>query len=410
MSEQPTFTPIERLPQEELEGRIRRCRENLARFLPSAGGLLVMGTPNIYYMTGTSANGLLWLPLEGTPVLAVRKAMDRAKMESPLQAIVPFRSYKELGNIFASFGCPFTETIAADQGGVSWEQGRLLSERLAGYHIVPGDTVLARTRAVKSEWELVKIREACRCAHLGHMELAGHIRTGMSEYEIAQVLWNIFAKMGNNMVTHTGTPGAGMLLGHFCVGRDGNHPSAYDGPLGVKGVHPAVPVMGSLTDIWEKGQILSVDAGFVYDGYIADRTQTYFAGIESEIPAIVRKAQDACSAVLRETAAMLRPGGVPSEIYAKSLATAAKHGFADHFMGTGDNKVRFIGHGIGLTISEWPVCAYGFSEPLQAGMTMALEPKIGLPGIGMVGIENTYEITENGAVSLTGDDNDIMCV
>jgi Xaa-Pro aminopeptidase len=63
-----------------------------------------------------------------------------------------------------------------------------------------------------------------------------------------------------------------------------------------------------------------------------------------------------------------------------------------------------------LTISEWPICACGFSEPLQAGMTMALEPKIGLPGIGMVGIENTYEITKNGAVSLTGKNNDIICV
>lgn len=410
MPMQSNFTPVERLPMEEIETRHARCREILTRLFPSAGGLLVMGAPNIYYMTGTSANGLLWLPLEGTPVLAVRKAIDRAKMESPLSAIVPFRSYKELAKIFAGFGCPLPETIAADQAGISWEQGRLLSDRLSAHTILPADAALARTRALKSEWELVKMREACRCTHFGHMEIAKFIRTGMSEYEIGQVMWNIFAKLGNNMFTHTGTPGASMLLGHFCVGGNGNHPSAYDGPLGVKGVHPAVPVMGSRTAIWEKGQILSVDAGFVFDGYIADSTHTYFAGRENEIPAAVRKAQDACISVLDETAKMLRPGGVPSEIYAKSLEVAEKHGFAEHFMGVGDNKVRFIGHGIGLTISEWPICARGFSEPLQSGMTMALEPKIGLPGIGMVGIENTYEITENGSVSLTGDDNDIICV
>jgi Xaa-Pro dipeptidase len=196
---------------------------------------------------------------------------------------------------FAGFGCPLTDTIAADQAGISWEQGRLLSERLEGHAILPGDAVIAKTRALKSEWKLVKLREASRCTHLDHMQLAGQIGTGMSKYEIGQILWNIFAKMGNNMFTHTGTPGASMLLGHFCVGRDGNHPSAYDGPLGVSGVHPAVPVMGSRTAIWEKGQILSVDAGFVFDGYISDRTQTYFAGSQSEIPAIVRKAQDPAS-------------------------------------------------------------------------------------------------------------------
>ncbi|CAK7049845.1 MAG: Methionine aminopeptidase 1, mitochondrial [Desulfovibrio sp.] len=413
MCDYPSFQPIERLPQEELASRHSRCREHLARLFPSAEGFLVMGTPNIYYMSGTAANGLLWLPREGQPVLAVRKGLERARMESPLDetgAVVPFRSYKELAKIFAEFGSPFTGDIAADQAGVSWEQGRLLAERLPGQAIFPGDAVLARTRAIKSEWELVKIREASRRTHLGHMELARRIKPGMSEYQIGQTLWNIFAGMGNNMFTHTGTPGSSMLLGHFCVGDNGNHSSAYDGPVGVRGVHPAVPVMGSFDAIWREGQFLSVDAGFVFDGYIADRTQTYFAGKEAAIPAIARKAQDACIAVLNETAAMLRPGTAPADIYAKSLEIAEKCGFAETFMGTGGNKVRFIGHGIGLTISEWPICARGFAEPLVAGMTMALEPKIALPGTAMVGVENTYEITETGAISLTGDDNDILCV
>lgn len=410
MPEPSQFVPGERLPLEELEQRHKRCRENLARFLPAAGGVLVMGTPNIYYMTGTAANGFLWLPREGTPVLAARKAAGRARMESPLTAVVPFRSYKELGTIFADFGCPLPQTIAADQAGVSWEQGRLLSERLAGSLILPADAVLARTRALKSEWELVKMREAGRRTHLGHMELAGRIRPGMSEYAIGQELWRIFAEAGSSMVTHTGTHGAAMLLGHICAGENGNYPSAYDGPLGVMGVHPATPVMGSRKAVWQQGRILSVDAGFAYEGYIADRTQVYFAGRETGIPALLRNAQDVCMLILRETAAMLRPGGLPAEIYAKSLAIAKKSGFSEYFMGMGENKVRFVGHGIGLTISEWPVFAAGFSEPLQPGMTIALEPKMGLPGIGMAGVENTYEITENGAVSLTGHDDDIICV
>jgi len=79
-------------------------------------------------------------------------------------------------------------------------------------------------------------------------------------------------------------------------------------------------------------------------------------------------------------------------------------------MGLGGNKVSFIGHGIGLVIDSWPVLAKGFDEPFEAGMTMAVEPKTGIEGVGMVGVENTFEVTESGGVCLTGGDYGIVCV
>jgi Xaa-Pro aminopeptidase len=79
-------------------------------------------------------------------------------------------------------------------------------------------------------------------------------------------------------------------------------------------------------------------------------------------------------------------------------------------MALGDNKVRFIGHGIGLAIDEYPVLAKGFDTPLEEGGVMAVEPKIGIPGLGMVGVENTFEITRNGGRSLTGEAYDIICI
>ena len=79
-------------------------------------------------------------------------------------------------------------------------------------------------------------------------------------------------------------------------------------------------------------------------------------------------------------------------------------------MGLGGNKVHFLGHGIGLVIDEQPVLAHRFDEPLQEGMTLAVEPKIGLPGIGMVGVENTFEVTPGGGKSLTGNRFDMLCL
>lgn len=58
-------------------------------------------------------------------------------------------------------------------------------------------------------------------------------------------------------------------------------------------------------------------------------------------------------------------------------------------MGLGRDKVPFLGHGIGLTVDETPVFAKGFTAPLEQGMVVAIEPKIGIPGSGMVGLEHT---------------------
>ncbi|MBU0909594.1 MAG: M24 family metallopeptidase, partial [Proteobacteria bacterium] len=80
------------------------------------------------------------------------------------------------------------------------------------------------------------------------------------------------------------------------------------------------------------------------------------------------------------------------------------------FMGLGKNKVGFVGHGIGLAIDEYPVLARGFDLPLEQGMVLAVEPKIGIPAVGMVGVENTFVVTEHGGRSLTGDQFTIICV
>lgn len=404
------FTPVDRIPLKEIRARHDRCREILSKHVPSAGGFLITGIPNIYYMTGTSANGLFWLPREGGPVLAVRKGIERAGLESPLSVIVPFKSYKELPALCEASGSPLARAIAVDQAGLSWEQGRLLQERLPDRELIPSDAVLARTRAVKSEYELVRMREACRRTQACFNELAERVRPGMSEYAIGALLWEILFAHGHAGYYPTGMHGSGGMLGHICIGDNGNYPCAYDGPLGVRGVHPAVPSLGSRDCVWQRGQVLTVDGGFNFEGYVSDKTLTLFAGKPEDIPPDVRKAHNTVMAILDKTVAALRPGAIPADIYALSLGMAKEAGYAKTFMGANGNQVRFLGHGIGMTISEWPIFARGFSDPLEQGMTVALEPKIALPGIAMVGIEHTYEITATGALSLTGDANDIVCV
>src|ERR1035437_479283 len=98
---------------------------------------------------------------------------------------------------------------------------------------------------------------------------------------------------------------------------------------------------------------------------------------------------------------MLRPGAILSKIYNIIIHNLDKE-FLENFMGFGNRKVKFLGHGVGLQIDELPVIAEGFDEPLQEDMVFALEPKKGIKNIGMVGIENTFIVTSKGGEYITG--------
>lgn len=64
-------------------------------------------------------------------------------------------------------------------------------------------------------------------------------------------------------------------------------------------------------------------------------------------------------------------------------------------------QAKFIGHGVGLEINEPPVITPRSKDTLLSGMTIALEPKFVLPGIGAVGIENTYIVHDEELENIT---------
>ena len=405
-------TPAETIPLEELNRRYARCRELLTQLKPKARGLLAFSRISIYYFTGTMGFGVFWLPLEGEPLLMVRKGFERARLESPDIAIAPFRSFSELAGLTVDHGAPFPAVIAAEQSNLPWALADTLRSKLPDVTFSEADTVLLHLRAIKTHWELEKMRLAGE-GHARAVEvvLPQKISPGMSEMEIAQMTIEVFSALGSCGLTRMNNYGQEISLGHISVGANGNFPTFYDGALGCRGLHPAAPFFGCANAIWKHHSFMTHDAGFCYEGYNSDKTQTYFAGSPQSIPAKVKKAHDLCRDIEAAVADRMKAGAIPSALYEQALKMAEDAGCADNFMGLGSNKVPFLGHGIGLCIDEWPVLAKRFDNPLQSGMTIAMEPKIGFAGIGMVGVENTWEITEDGAVCLSSSGrNEIICV
>jgi Xaa-Pro aminopeptidase len=151
-----------------------------------------------------------------------------------------------------------------------------------------------------------------------------------------------------------------------------------------------------------------VDLAFGVNGYNTDKTQVFMFGAKP--PEELVKAHRFCLDLQKQIACRLRPGTAPSQIYAEIMASLGESEL-DCFMGVDNrHRVKFLGHGVGLNIDEFPVLARGFDEPLEENMVVSLEPKKGVPSIGMAGVEDTYIVRPEGGQCITGGGKDILVV
>ena len=112
------------------------------------------------------------------------------------------------------------------------------------------------------------------------------------------------------------------------------------------------------------------------------------------------KAHDCSRRICQELSSMGKPGVEAKALYNRAIEIVAEEGLEDLFMGH-RQKAGFIGHGVGIEINELPVIAPRSRDILAEGNVIALEPKFVIPGIGAVGIENTYIVTSKGMECVT---------
>jgi Xaa-Pro dipeptidase len=364
------------------------------------------GRVNQYYFTGTMQDGVLLVPRDGEAVFWVRRSFERAGDESLFPDIRPMKSFRDAASAGAG-GCgaaghsPRNRTGSARAGPAIPKTFPLQRGGVAG-------CAIARVRAVKSPYELA-IMERCGAMHRRVMEenVPAMLREGMSEAEFACELYSLLVREGHQGTVRFGMFNVDIAVAQLGFGENSIYPTSFDGPGGCVGIGPAAPVLGSRDRKLRKGDLVFVDVGCAMDGYHTDKTMVYMFGrpLPDEVMAIHRR----CVELERRLASMLKPGAIPSEIYARTMESLDPE-FLKNFMGFGNRRANFLGHGVGLQIDEPPVLAEGFDEPLAGGMVLALEPKKGVPGVGMVGSENTYLVTPEGGRSITGNHPGLLLV
>lgn len=384
------------ISREESATRISAMQKLLQQ--KEVDGALFIFPIDVYYFTGTRQNSTLWLPASGEPILMVRKSLSRARIDSPLADIRPFPSSKEFAAVIPSEvqKIGFTYDVAPVQ------QFNFYAKLLAGREFIDISPLNREVRSVKTPFELAEIKASGDALSSIFKEVPGFLKEGMRELDLAAEFEYRLRKAGNEGYVRMRAYNQ-ELFGGLALSPGAASYGFFDGAVTGKGLSSASPQGASLEVIVRDTPVM-IDFTGVFNGYITDMTRMFVIGsLDQEL----QKAFDLALEIQAYLQRELKPGAVCEELFLKAAEMAEKGGFGDKFMGMPGEQARFVGHGVGLELDEFPVIAQGFKVALQSGQTIAIEPKFVIPGKGVIGIENTFAVTPDGGRKMTDIPDDI---
>jgi Xaa-Pro dipeptidase len=392
---------LAKVPETEINRRINKLQVTLQQKNISAA--LITQNVDLFYYTGTMQNGLLYIPSSGGACFYVKKSVNRAREESTVE-IEALGRMRELGaRINERFGKP--EKIGLELDVLPYQLGVRYSSILQA-EIVDISSIIRMQRAVKSSFELAHIHQAAKLVDEVIQLLPTWITPGMMEIELAAKMEYYLRIRGNINLNRMRGYNQELALGMVAAGAAAATPTYFDGPAGGLGLTVASPQGASRKQL-EQAEPIFIDFSTVVEGYMIDQTRIAVIG---ELEPDLEEAYEVSRRILRVVEQLGKPGITWEALYQCALDIVAEAGLSDFFMGFGDDQAKFLGHGVGLEIDELPILAKGFQEPLEIGMVIAVEPKFTFPGRGVVGIENTYVVGEQGLESLSISSEEIIKV
>jgi Xaa-Pro aminopeptidase len=389
---------------EEMESRLIRIRAGMKN--QELEALLVIQKMNLYYLSGTTQDGFLFVPLEGKPLLMIKRELERAKVESPIKDIVSLRSNREIPLLIQSHMGEVQKSLGLELDVLPVRDYIKFQELFPSTKVMDASLVLRETRKKKSPFEIDLMRMAGEIGRRVYQEAKKILKEGMTEIEFGGLLEAVAKKNGHEGLLRVRALNYEAYTWHVLSGLTGGIVSQSDSPMGGLGLSPAFPV-GASFKVMRANEPILVDFGTCYHGYQVDETRMFsIRKMKQKFIDAYKVCKEIHDAVLEET----RPGADCEAIFMKTLQQAEKLGYKDSYLGPPGLQTRFIGHGIGLELNELPSIAQGKSYPLEEGMTFAVEPKIVFPGEGSVGIENTVVVTKKSYEILTPASQEIFQV
>jgi Xaa-Pro dipeptidase len=352
--------------------------QKLYQSMQQAGleGMAINAGPTLTYLTGLNFH------LMERPVVAFFRPGDAPiivlpELETGKLSKLPFKTnHFPYGEDPAKWTDTFRQALASGgwigkKIGLEPRRFRVLELRhveaaMREAEFVSGEAVIAQLRMQKDPSEVSAMRQAVQIAERALEATIPAIEIGKTERELAAELT-------------------------LQIMRAGSDPELPFTPIVASGQNSANPhaVPGGRT--LEPGDLLIIDWGASYNGYLSDITRTFAIGkLEPELEKIFQTVLEANEA---GRAASL-PGTAAGEVDQAARSVIARAGYGEYF-------THRTGHGIGMEAHEEPYIHSGNKLALEPGMTYTVEPGIYLPGRGGVRIEDDVLVKQDGAESLT---------
>jgi Xaa-Pro dipeptidase len=354
-------------------------RQNkLANILHSAGldCLALNPGPSLVYLTGLhfhlSERPVIVIFMPGLKPVIVLPELELQKLQDLPYQIQGFPYTEDPAKWADSFKAAAqaihlsSQSVAVEPRQFRYLEYQLLREAVPQAKFIASEASVASLRMYKDEGELSAMRMAAVIAERALESTLPLVKVGITELELASELTL-------------------QLL------RNGCDPQVPFSPIVSSGPNSANPHASPSNRMLSPGDLLVIDWGASYSGYISDITRTFAIGpVEPELVKVGNIVLEANQAG-RDA---VKPG-----ISADEVDRAARHvieaaGYAEFF-------THRTGHGIGMEGHEEPYIRTGNPLILEPGMTFTIEPGIYFPGRNGVRIEDDVAVNNTGNECLT---------
>ncbi len=373
----------------ELTLRQRRVQQSIAAM--QADACIITSPVNQYWLSGFIFDGYLLLYPEGEALLFIRRPAGITDGRA-----ISIRKPEQIPSLLCEAGYALPRRLLLEADQLTFNSATRLQAAMEMPETLNISGELRRLRSVKSDWELNQIRESAQLHRQVYELIPSLYRRGMSDLELQIEIERemrlhgsvgIFRSFGENM---------DIFMGSMLAGDNAQAASPFDYALGGGGISPLLPLGANGTKLLP-GMTLMVDMAGNYRPWMDDMSRTFAIG---EVPDLAFEAHQLSIDIIRTLEQTAKAGTPCADLYLLAVEMVREKGMQSYFMGT-TQQAKFIGHGVGLEINEPPVLTSRSKEILLTGMAIAVEPKFVLPGIGPVGIENTYIIHENRMENIT---------
>lgn len=338
--------------------RVKNVQDKLSKY--NIDALLVTNMFNVRYLANfTGTTGLVVITKDEAYFVTDFRYTEQAAEEAKGFTIVKNEGpiFEEVAKIVQE---DKIENLGFEQENITYAVYNQIND-IIPCELVPVTSLVEKLREVKTEDEINIIKEAINITEKAYDYILGFVKPGKTEIEVANEL-------------------------DFYMRNEGATSVSFD-TIVASGVRSAMPHGVASDKVIEEGDMVTIDFGCYYKGYVSDMTRTFAVGDPGEQMKEIYEIVYQANKKVNEVA---KAGMTGAELDAIARDYIAEKGYGPQFGHT-------LGHGIGLEVHEGPSLSFRNEDKLVVNNIVTNEPGIYVPGLGGVRIEDDLVIKEDGA-------------